>query len=474
MASLKEQEEKATAGESKYIDSKSSAQGLKVSESNSGSPGDDNASTLAGDVTGESKVLGESTESKEKRKRAPRAPQPPQSVDNTELIYRMGIMQGKLDALEQQRESQPAPQVVSLPAAPVVAIPDALRAYGMSSLDTKLYPTARQVKYIRDAQDTIRRSTGIAGSFIACDIKSPVFLPERVLEKNCMVDTKQGSDPDSLFEKFTEDVFRVKNESVAKNVSLSLSDLVNFLNRQFILAVVTGHCNAYGGPGSLLAYNFSLLSRTSAEKVATIIKTDANIRSYLQTLAVNGQKFDISQMSESVMLHYITTSREQMDAFFAEQKSQKEKLANPYAPAKRQHNAPRFPKPYHNHSAQSAQSVSYPGYPGSQNYNQYHNQFFDPAPGANTYYQYNQSAQPMGGPQGSARPYVKRDKQSRPSDYKYTTPDASQACCVVNVSRWHVLVSDLEIEGFASAKPKGLAHKNFDDMRYCRRQPSGL
>ena len=166
--------------------------------------------------------------------------------------------------------SSPAP--TPTPPLSVVDIPSALRAYGMSTMDHKLFPTAKQIKYVKDAQSAIKAATGVADCFVCVDIKHPAFLPERVLDKTSMLEPKPVTHDDSLISRVVDDLARVRNESIAKGVTLSFSDLVNFLNKQFILAIVTKHCDAYGGPGSLLSYHFNIISRCSTDKIATILK----------------------------------------------------------------------------------------------------------------------------------------------------------------------------------------------------------
>ena len=411
---------------------------------------------------------------KTKRKRADKAAAAPH-VESPDVMYLMGIMQGKIEALQEQvskPSTSPLPVTSPSPVLPAVTIPESLRAFGMSTLDPKLFPTARQVKYVKDAQASIKSSVGVSNCFVAVDIKSPVFLPERVLEKTSLLEAKPGGDADSLFAQFTGDFVRYKNECVSKGVVLSLSDLSNFLNRQFVLAVVTGHCDLYGGPGSLLSYHFNLLSRCANEKVATIIHTDTSIRAYLQNTASSGQTFDISTLSESVMTHFLTTSREKLDLFFSEQKAlkEKEKSSNSLGPVRRHNNNynQRAQKPYvnqPNYNTYHHNGVS--GYPGSHSYNQMVDAH---ASTPQAYYQYNQS-HPSARPQGGAKPFSNRD-QGRHSIIN-STLFAKKPSGLSRDLRY-LSVSDLKIDGFVNPSPVGVIEKSFHAMSYCRRQPAGL
>ena len=194
----------------------------------------------------------------------------------------------------------------------------ALGSAGLSSLDLMVIPNPKEIIYVRNLIEQVRKSSGSPKPFVFVDVKTRVFLPESAGKPHSAPSVfKDGRDHLAVFANEFE---YVKENSRDESFNVQICHLLNFLFKQYMLSQITGFCDSCGGSSAFLSYIIALFHYTAGEKTSTVVQCDRLLRSHFAKLSSAGHPFNVGAEIAKNIDHFLLRARSDMDKFFNEKR----------------------------------------------------------------------------------------------------------------------------------------------------------
>ena len=247
----------------------------------------------------------------------------------------------------------------------IVDIKKGLDALGMESPPHDCYPHPAHVKAFSEFVQSYEKLLGFTGCFVApSSLDARWYTEEEV--KRIGLSKKSGHEySDDPTDKLL-DAFRDMGDEKAgkKHVSsISMSVLIVFLFRIFILHALTNNLSRVGGPMKFVSYIYSLSFRCMAEKLRTTILLDTTVRTQIHQKSSCGELLCFTSEASAIMTSSIARCREVAEREHSAALAEKAATGKKSAPPPRNNNNYR----YQNNANYKGGGWGQTSYPSSQN-----------------------------------------------------------------------------------------------------------